>query len=150
VAALMRDELESLDEQPLGTVSRKMKDSERRLDLGKAGPRVQKVQAEIVESLDEIIKKIEQQQQAMAQSQSSQGENGNNRPNSPAEDSAIKGATAPGNVDPKHYKKQGKWGNLTPKEISDAEQQINRDFPSNYREAMLEYFKKLANRPASK
>ena len=43
-----------------------MQDSERRLDLGRGGQRVQKVQEEIVESLNEIIKKLEQQSNPQA------------------------------------------------------------------------------------
>ncbi len=77
VAALMQDELQSLDDQTLDGVSRKMQDSERRLDLGRGGQRVQKVQEEIVESLTELIKKMEQQ--ANPQPQPGQGDNNSNR-----------------------------------------------------------------------
>ena len=125
-----------------------MKDSERRLDLGRGGQRVQKVQAEIIESLDEIIKKAEQQ--SNPQSADQQGENNSNRSNSPAEDSTIKGATAPGNVDKKNLKKQGSWGGLPDKEAKTAQNLLNQEFPSNYRQAVEEYFKKLAKRPPAK
>jgi hypothetical protein len=148
VGALMQAELQSLDDHSLDGVSRKMHDSERRLDLGRGGQRVQKVQEEIVESLNEIIKQKEQQ--ANPQAQPGQGDNNSNRSTGPADDSGIKGATAPGNVDKKNLKKQGAWGNLQDKEIKRAKDAINRDFPSNYREAVEQYFKKLANRPASK
>lgn len=149
IAALMQGELESIEELSLDAVSRKMKDSERRLDLGFGGQRVQKVQAEIIESLDEIIKKAEAQ--ANPQSQSSpDGGNNSNRSNGPAEDSSIKGATAPGNVDKRNLKKQGSWGGLPPGKVTDAKQLLNREFPSNYRQAVEEYFKKLAKTPASK
>jgi hypothetical protein len=148
VALLMHDELESIDEKSLGAVSRKMKDSQRRLDLGRGGQRVQKVQAEIIETLDEIIKKAEQQ--ANAQAQAGQGENNSNRAGGPADDSRIKGATAPGNVDKKNLKKQGSWGSLPPKDEARALNMLNRDFPPNYRQAVEEYFKKLAKRPSAK
>lgn len=148
VAALMQDELQSLDDQSLDAVSRKMQDSERRLDLGRGGQRVQKVQEEIVESLNELIKKSEPN----PQSQAGQGDNNSNRSAGPAEDSGIKGATAPGDVDKKNLKKQGAWGNLQGKPLNEAKSLLNRDFPSNYREAVEQYFKKLANQnhPASK
>jgi hypothetical protein len=148
VAALMQDELSSLDDQSLSGVSRKMQDSERRLDLGRSGQRVQKVQDEIIESLDEIIKKRQAQldrQQSQAQQQRG---NDSNRSNRPAEDSMIKGATAPGNVDPNTKKKPGSWGGLPPKAATEAENRLNREFPSNYRRAVEEYFKKLAKSPA--
>jgi hypothetical protein len=148
VATLMQDELQALDERSLDAVSRKMQDSERRLDLGRGGQRVQKVQEEIVESLNEIIKQKEQQ--ANPQSQQSQGENNSNRSSGPAEDSSIKGATAPGNVDKKNLKKQGAWGNLQDKQLKDAKALLNRDYPSNYHDAVEQYFKKLATRPPAK
>ena len=39
VATLMQSELQSLDDQSLDLISRKMQDSERRLDLGRGGQR---------------------------------------------------------------------------------------------------------------
>jgi len=148
VATLMQDELQALDDRSLDGVSRKMQDSERRLDLGRGGQRVQKVQEEIVESLNELIKKMEQQ--SNPQSQSGQGDNNSNRSSGPAEDSSIKGATAPGNVDKKNLKKQGSWGGLPDKQLKDAKNLLNREFPSNYHNAVEEYFKKLAEKPAAK
>lgn len=148
VATLMQDELSSLDDQSLSGVSRKMQDSERRLDLGRSGQRVQKVQDEIIESLDEIIKR--KQQQLNQQQSQSQQQNQSNESNRPAEDSMIKGATAPGNVDPNTKKKAGSWGGLPPKAATEAENRLNREFPSNYRRAVEEYFKKLATTPANK
>jgi hypothetical protein len=149
VANLMQDELSGLDDRSLSGVSRKMQDSERRLDLGRGGQRVQKVQDEIIESLDEIIKR-KQQQLDQQQSQSQQQPNNSNQSNRPAEDSMLKGATAPGNVDPNKKKKAGTWGGLPPKAATEAENRLNREFPSNYRRAVEEYFKKLANTPAGK
>jgi hypothetical protein len=149
VAALMQDELQALDDHSLDAVSRKMQDSERRLDLGRGGQRVQKVQEEIVESLNEIIKQREQQANPQPQ-QGQQGENNSNRSSGPAEDSSIKGATAPGNVDKKNLKKQGSWGNLQERQLKDAKNLLSREFPSNYHDAVEQYFKKLATRPSSK
>jgi hypothetical protein len=147
VATLMQDELSSLDDQSLSGVSRKMQDSERRLDLGRGGQRVQKVQDEIIESLDEIIKK-KQAQLDRQQAQAQQQQNNSNESNRPAEDSMLKGATAPGNVDPNTKKRSGTWGRLPPKAATEAENRLNREFPSNYRRAVEEYFKKLATKPA--
>ena len=115
VATLMQTELQSIDDQSLDLISRKMQDSERRLDLGRGGQRVQKVQEEIVESLSDLIKKMEQQ--SNAQAQAGQGENNSNRSSGPAGDSSIKGATAPGDVDKKNLKKQGGWGDLPAKPL---------------------------------
>jgi len=145
LAKLMEHDLKSLEEDPLGTVSRMMRDSERRLDLGRGGQKVQKVQDEIVAALDELIKKAEQQNSGGGEGT---GRNNTNRSDAPAADSTIKGATAPGEVDPKEFKKQGGWGALPPKEEARAKNLLNQEFPAHYRQAVEQYFKKLATRRA--
>lgn len=148
VATLMRHDLDKLREASLGEVAKKMSDVERRLILGRGGEKTQKVEEEIVEALDEIIKKAEQQQQS---SSSGGGQGGNqNQSGNPANDSSVKGATAPGEVDKKDIGNKAGWGSLTPKKAAEAKNVINRNFPSHYREAIEQYFKKLANRPAGK
>jgi len=60
-AELMQHDLQALKKDSLTEISRKMKDVERRLELGRGGQRVQKEEDEIVASLDAIIEKLEQQ-----------------------------------------------------------------------------------------
>lgn len=146
VAKLMQRDLQETEEETLGSVSRLMRDSERRLDLGRGGQKVQKVQDEIVATLDDLIKKAEQQQSGGGGSGS--GQNNSNQSGSPAEDSTLKGATAPGEVDQKELKKQGGWGSLPPKEEARAKNLLNKEFPVHYQQAVEQYFKKLANRRA--
>jgi hypothetical protein len=50
----------------------------------------------------------------------------------------------PGKVDKKPIGDQQGWGNLPAKERQEAMQQIGRRFPSHYREAVEQYFKRLA------
>ena len=57
----MQHDLQGLKKDSLSEISRKMKDVERRLGLGRGGQRVQKEEDEIVASLDAIIEKLEQQ-----------------------------------------------------------------------------------------
>ncbi len=148
VALLMRHDLEQLKDASLGEVAKKMLDVERRLTLGRGGEKTQKVEEEIVEALDEIIKKVEQQQQ---NSGGGGGQGGNqNQSGGAAGDSSVKGATAPGEVDKKDIGNKAGWGSLAPKKAAEAKNVINRNFPSHYREAIEQYFKKLANRPAGK
>ena len=146
LAKLMQHDLQELQDESLSTVSRKMKDSERRLDLGRGGQKVQKVQDEIVAALDDLIKKAQQQQGGGGGEGS--GQNNTNQSNGPAADSTLKGATAPGEVDPKEFKKQGGWGALPPRDETRAKNLINQEFPAHYRQAVEQYFKKLANRRA--
>ena len=147
VAALMQYDLEGLRSKSLGEIARKMQDSERRLDLGRGGQRVQKVQVEIIANLDEIIKKIEQQQGGG--SGNGLGQNNRNQSSSPANESRIKGNTAPGNVDPKKFRNKNGWGSLPPKAQARAKNIMDRNFPAHYRQAVEQYFKKLAKRRAN-
>jgi hypothetical protein len=153
VATLMQYDLEALEEKSLDEISRKMSDVERRLNLGRAGEKVQKKEDEIIATLDEIIQKIEEQQGGGGgggqQNRGQQGRNQSNRPNSPAGDSSIKGDTAPGNVDPKKFDKKGEWGDLPPRERAKAKDLIAREFPAHYRAAIEEFTRKGANRAAN-
>ena len=144
VAVLMQHDLKSLKDKSLDTIARKMSDVERRLDLGRGGPKVQKVEDEIIANLDELIKKLEEQQ-SNAQG-GGMGNSGGNRSSNPAQDSTVKGTKAPGEVDAKNIGTKGGWGSLPPKEAARAKNLINRQFPVHYRQAVEEYFKKLAKR----
>jgi hypothetical protein len=146
VATLMQYDLEALKEKSLDEISRKMKDSERRLELARSGPRAQKVQAEIIEGLDEIIQKIEQQAAGSGGGGGSGGDT--NQPGGGAQDSVIKGSEAPGEVDQKKFSNQGGWGNLDPKEQARAKNRLNEMYPAHYQKQNEEYFKKLAKRHA--
>lgn len=145
LAALMQYDLESLQDRSLDEVAKKMFDVERRLSLARTGEKVQKREEEIVNTLDEIIKKIEEQQGGGG------GSGGNsNRSSAPAQDSVIKGSTAPGNVDPKKFKNAGEWGDLPAKERSKAKEDIARKFGAHYAEAVEKFNLKQAGRPSRK
>jgi hypothetical protein len=148
VAKLMKFDLESLKEKSLDQIARRMQDSERRLDLGRGGRKAQKVQDEIIADLDEIIKKLEQQQGGGGGGGSGKSGGRSNRPGSPANDSVIKGSTAPGLVDEKKLKNQGGWGNLGSKAEERARNDIFRNYPANYYKQVEAYMKKLAKRRA--
>ena len=144
---LMLEDLKGLEEKSLGEIARLMSDSERRLDLGRAGEKVQGVQERIISELDEIIKKIEQQQGGGGGGGDGQGGN-NNESSNPANDSQVKGAEAPGDVDKKKFSKDGNWGNLPTKEQAKAKSDLNRNFPSHYGRAIDQYFRKQSERAA--
>jgi len=147
VATLMQYDLQALRENSLDEVARKMSDVERRLDLGRGGQKVQKVEDEIIATLDEIIKKLEQQMGGGGGGGGSSPSR-TNKAGSAAKDSVVKGATAPGNVDQRNIGNQNGWGALPPKQETQAKNLINRNFPAHYRQAIEQYFKKLANRRA--
>lgn len=144
VATLMQYELQNLKDESLDEVARMMRDVERRLDLARGGPKVQKEEEEIVEALSKIIKKIEEQQGGGGGGGGADGQGKSNQSSSPANDSSIKGQQAPGNVDRKNYRKQGGWGKLPPKEEARAKNEMNRKLPPHYKQATEQYFKKIA------
>jgi hypothetical protein len=149
-AVLMQSDLKSVQAKSLGEIARLMSDSERRLELGRAGERVQEIQERIITDFDEIIKKIEQQQQGGGGGGGGQGGSSNNGGGSPAEDSGIKGDEAPGDVDKKNFEFKGKWGNLNEKDAAKAKNNLNKNFPSHYEQAIDKYTKKMAARTAKK
>ncbi len=142
VARLMQEDLKGLEEDTLDHIARRMEDIERRLDLGRAGPKVRKIEDSVIESLDKLIKKLEEQQQQQQQ-QASSGSN-NQQSSKPAPDSHIMVGKSPGEVAKKNIGNQDGWGNLPPKQREEAMQQIGREFPSHYRDAVEQYFRKLA------
>lgn len=148
-ATLMQADLQGLQEKSLGELARLMSDSERRLDLGRAGEKVQGVQERIIANLDEIIKKVEQQQGGGGGGGGGQGGQ-NNNPGGAADDSQVKGQEAPGEVDKKRFDNKGSWGNLPEKDLTKAKNDLNKNFPSNYEQAIEKYTKKLAGRAAKK
>ncbi len=139
VARLMRDDLKELEEDSLDHIARRMDDIRRRLDLGRAGPKVRKVEDGVIQSLDKLIKKLEEQQQQ----QSAAGGN-TLRPNNPARDSVPMGGKGPGNVTKRNIGSQSDWGNLPPQQREEALQQIGPDLPAHYRDVIEQYYKRLA------
>lgn len=148
-ATLMQADLKGLQEKSLGEVARLMADSERRLELGRAGEKVQEIQERIISNLDELIKKIEQQQSGGGGGGGNQGGNSNN-PGGAAQDSSVKGSEGPGETDKKRFENKGSWGNLPEKDLTKAKNDLNKNFPSHYEQAIEKYTKKLATRQAKK
>ena len=149
-ATLMQADLKGLQEKSLGELARLMADSERRLELGRAGEKVQGVQERIIANLDEIIKKIEQQQGGGGGSGGSGQGGGNENSGGAADDSRVKGEEAPGETDKKRFENKGSWGNLPEKDLAKAKNDLNKNFPSHYEQAIEKYTKKLAGRTAKK
>lgn len=145
VAELMKLDLEGLKEKSLSEVARQMDDVERRLALGRAGEKVQRVEEKIISTLDEIIKKLEEQQGGGG---GGAGNAGNPAPSNPADESYVGGIKGPGEVDPKKAGHKDNWGNLPPKAQATAKNMLDRQFPPHYRQAVEEYLKKLADRQA--
>jgi len=147
VARLLRADIAALEDESLDHIARRMRDITRRLDLGRPGPKTLAVQDGVIDSLDKMIKAIEQQQQQQQQSQSSGGAGGGGRSGNgtPMDDSRIAGGKGAGEVTKRDLGDSDGWGKLPPHEREEALQQIGREFPAHYREAIEQYFKRLAS-----
>jgi len=148
VATLMQYELQNLRQDTLDEVAAKMKDVERRLDLGRGGAVVQKKEAEIIAALDYLIEKLEQQNCNCSGSCpcNGNGKSNKNQSSNPAKDSTVKGTTAPGNVDHTNLANKGGWGSLPEKEQAAAKQHFDKMFPPHYKKIVEEFNKKVASR----
>ena len=143
LARLMQADLESLREESLDHIARRMDDVRRRLDLGRAGPKVCEVEDGVIASLDKLIKKLEEQQQAAAAAAAAGG-GGGARPSNPLPDSMPIEQKGPGEVVKKPIGNESGWGQLPAKDRQEALQQIGKDFPAHYRDMIEQYFRKLA------
>lgn len=143
IADLMKHDLEALEERSLDEVSRQMSDVERRLALGRAGQQVQRIEDQIISTLDEIIEKLEQQQGGGG------GSGGGGTPNSPASESYVGGRQGTGEVDQRPIGSEDNWGDLPERAETEAKNLINNQFPAHYRRAVEEYLRRIGERPAA-
>lgn len=143
LAALMQQDLSGLEDDSLDHISRRMANVRRKLELGRAGDTVQVVEKGVVDSLDKMIKNLEEQ--AQKQQQQSQSQSPGGAPSTtPMQDSKLAELKAPGKVDPRDIGDGADWGDMPAKEREQALQDVGRDFPSHYREVIEEYFRRLA------
>ncbi len=141
LAVLMQQDLAGLEDDSLDHIARRMADVRRRLNLGRAGDSVQVVENGVIESLDKMIKDLEEQ----AQQQQSQARAAGGAPSgTPMQDSRLAELKAPGKVDPRDIGHDADWGDMPDKEREQALQDVGREFPSHYREVIEEYFRRLA------
>ncbi len=145
-AEMMIADIKPLKEDSLDEISRLMTDVTRRLDLGRSDEDVRNQEQKIIDKLTKLIEKAEQQQQQQQQqqAQSSGKGGGGGSPGAPMQDSQAAGGGGNGDVDRKDIAQKDGWGNLPPAERNEALQQISRDLPTHYREAIEAYFRKLA------
>lgn len=145
VAELMQDDLKQLKTESLDHISRQMNDIRRRLHLGRAGKKVRKVEDDVIAALDKLIEEMEKNQQQANGAGGGAGGSGSAQPTKPMQDSRIAGARGPGDVNHRKLGDTSGWGDLPAKQREEALQQIGKDFPSHYRDAIEQYFRKLAS-----
>jgi tetratricopeptide (TPR) repeat protein len=147
VARLLRADITAVEKDSLDHIARRMRDVTRRLDLGSAGPTTREVQDGVIASLDKLIERLEDQQRQEQQGESSSGagsDSGQGGGGRPMDDSRIARGRGTGEVRKRDLAPGESWGNLPPHDRERALQQIGREFPPHYREAIEQYFKRLA------
>ena len=142
LARLMAADIKPLEVDSLDEIARLMEDIRRRLGFGRAGTKVRKQEDDVIAKLDKMIEELEQQQQQQQAAAAAAG--GNAQSSQPAQDSAPLGGTGEGNVDPRNMAGRTDWGDMPFKERERALQQISKELPDHYREAIEAYFQKLA------
>ncbi len=148
LAELMQVDLEKLEEKSLDEVSRQMDDVRRRLDLGHAGQKVQRVEEKIITTLDELIKKAEQQQGGGGGGGGGKAKPQSGKPEGAQESYLGEGKEGEGEVDPKNAGHKDRWGNLPEKAQAAAKNMLDQKYPAHYRQAIEKYLKKIAEREA--
>jgi hypothetical protein len=139
VARRLKERLDRLERESLAGVAHDMRDIRRRMEIRKADAQALALEKDVVARLDKMIDQAEKQRN------SQQGSGGSsNSPSGPAPDSRPMGGKGEGKVDARTFKDQGGWGNLPDKERERALQDLGRDFPPHYRDAVEQYFRRLA------
>jgi hypothetical protein len=136
-AMLMQSDLAALEDESLDHIGRRMRDVVVRLDLGHAGKMVRGVEDGIIASLDKLIGDEEPKDPFVERF-------GRGSSSGPAPDSALLEGAGPGEVAKKSNGAHSDWGNLNPKERHEVLQFIGKEYPSNYRDVIEQYFKRLA------
>jgi hypothetical protein len=175
VATLMLLDMHTWKDKDLGDIARKMDNIERRLDIARGGPETQRQQREVLNRLDELIKKLENANKNKKKDgppgppgdgppgNGDQCPDGNKPGNSPGNPNGLPPPSAPGTdinnatgtstgvVDQAKFKKLvADWGRLPPREQARALQDLTNGMPVRHREAIENYFRNLTNNPALK
>jgi hypothetical protein len=152
VATLMLMDMLTWKDKSLDDIARKMASSGRRLELGRGGPITQKIQRDIVNRLDELIKALEKK------SAHGVGPNGGGCPDGssgrqpggadggqPKDDSDISITTGDGKVNTQRLRKiAARWGSMPEKDRQKILQDLTRDMSDKNAQAIITYFKRLS------
>ncbi len=143
----MLNELMQSWESPLYDLSDRMEEVARRIEGGDTGEKTQGSQKEIVDIIEQLIKKAEQNE---GNGQNNGGGNGNPRGNDPSANPANKSSAPPGAADTgelrgRPQRKPGEqWGEMKDREREDVLQALKERIPDRYRDLLRQYDKALA------
>jgi hypothetical protein len=142
VAALMLLDMLTWKDRDLDAVAREMANSGRRLQLARGGPATQKIQKDIVDRLDEIIKRLEEDPDGPRIPGPPQP---GNKPTSPKEESTPSHNSGKGEVNPARLKQiGGQWNNLPEAERRQLIQELTRGMTQKHAQAIQNYFERMS------
>jgi hypothetical protein len=155
VAALMLMDMLTWKDKDLDAVARLMDNAGRRLALARGGPVTQKIQKDIVNRLNELIKGLENKQKqgsanggACPDGGNEPGSQGGPQANNPMRDSRAAQNGGPGAVDRKRFRTiVQRWGSMPEKERRRILQDITRGMSDKHAQAIQAYFKRLTDAP---
>jgi hypothetical protein len=138
-AKALRTQLGSLKRESLPGIAHDMREIRRRLEVARPDQRTQDLNKDVVERLDKLICDCQKKADAAKR------KNASGKPSKPAEESRPYKEKSTGEVaDGRQFRDTGRWGDLPEKDRAKALQDLSRDFPAHYRDAVEEYFKKLS------
>jgi hypothetical protein len=154
-ARQMLQELAARRPESLGEVSDLMVYAGRRLSTGSADKPVQQKQGRAIELLNKLIKEAEDQENQQSNSSNSGGSQGQGRPGQPSGNQhsnapAGESRRPPGKGRFGELHRSGvarpgdEWGKMPPEERERVLQSLRRNFPSQYRQLVEQYYKQLA------
>lgn len=151
-ASQILTELSNREPGRLGDVCDLLGYARRRISHGDTGERVILRQTEAVKLLEALIEEAEEQERNQQQGDGSgQGRGGsgapqgNQQPGGPANrSSAPEGADRIGELRKQRARPGEAWGKMPPKEREQILQTLQKQFPSQYRELLEQYYKQLA------
>lgn len=130
----------------LGDVFDLMRYAQRKITHGEVGEPVVKRQKEAIDLLDALIEEAEQQeQQGQGDGGGGGGSPGGNQSGGGAKRSALPGGQATeGELRRRRARPGEAWGKMPPKERERILQDLQKQFPSRYRDLLEQYFEQLA------
>jgi hypothetical protein len=147
---LVRHNIDQWNSEDLGDITRDMKVSGNRLDLGNAGSKTQEIQKEIIRKLDKHIKDMEDKAAASGGkgkddiAKKQDGIQGKGQQQQPAPDSMIMGGSGKGKVIEQRLREYREtWGTLPPEKRAQIMEEMQREVPAQYKPMIDSYFRSL-------
>lgn len=146
LTSLMKEDMKHWKNDDLEDIARDMSHAKDRLSNYDGGKTTKKIQDDIIAKLDKMIKEKEDKANNQSQNSNDQAQQRNpSQPQQPAQDSNIQNDGGTGQVNKVKFKNlTERWNSLPPRERTAALQELTQGMSSRHREAIENYFRRLA------